>query len=123
MCLKFLQHEPTGGIVAAPTFGLPEWPGADRNWDYRYVWLRDAAFVIFAFLRIGFVDEATRSPTGWPAGASTSTAATGCTRCTAWTARHRMTQTELDHFAGYAGSRPVRIGNNAYPPGAARRPR
>jgi GH15 family glucan-1,4-alpha-glucosidase len=58
LCLKLLQDRSTGGIVAAPTFGLPEWPGAERNWDYRYVWLRDAAFVNFALLRIGLVDEA-----------------------------------------------------------------
>ncbi len=60
LCLKLLQHLPTGGIVAAPTFGLPEWPGGERNGDYRYVWLRDAAFVMFAFLRIGLIDEARR---------------------------------------------------------------
>ena len=57
--------QPTGGIVASPTFGLPEWPGADRNWDYRYVWLRDAAFVMFAMLRIGFVEECRAFACGW----------------------------------------------------------
>lgn len=114
LCLKLLQHQPTGGIVAAPTFGLPEWPGADRNWDYRYVWLRDAAFVIFAFLRIGFVDEATQF-THW--------LARRCVDIEAGNGLHPVyrldgtppdDEIELDHFAGYAGSRPVRIGNDAY---------
>lgn len=114
LCLKLLQHQPTGGIVAAPTFGLPEWPGAERNWDYRYVWLRDAAFVIFAFLRIGFVDEATEF-THW--------LARRCVDIGNGNGLHPVyrldgtppdDETELDHFAGYAGSRPVRIGNDAY---------
>ncbi len=114
LCLKLLQHEPTGGIVAAPTFGLPEWPGAERNWDYRYVWLRDAAFVIFAFLRIGFVDEAT---------AFTHWLARRCVDINAESGLHPVyrldgtppqDEQELGHLAGYAGSRPVRIGNAAY---------
>lgn len=114
LCLKLLQHQPTGGIVAAPTFGLPEWPGADRNWDYRYVWLRDAAFVIFAFLRIGFVEEATQF-TDW--------LARRCVDIDAGNGLHPVyrldgtppdDEIELGHLAGYADSRPVRIGNAAY---------
>ena len=114
LCLKLLQHQPTGGIVAAPTFGLPEWPGADRNWDYRYVWLRDAAFVIFAFLRIGFVDEAT---------AFTHWLARRCVDINAENGLHPVysldgtppdEEQELAHLSGYADSRPVRIGNAAY---------
>ena len=114
LCLKLLQHRPTGGIVAAPTFGLPEWPGAGRNWDYRYVWLRDAAFVVFALLRIGFVDEATLF-TDW--------LSRRCVDINNGAGLHPVYRLDgtppepeevLHHLAGYADSRPVRIGNAAY---------
>ena len=58
LTLKLLTHEPTGAIVAAATAALPEQIGGDRNWDYRYVWIRDAAFSMYALLRLGFTDEA-----------------------------------------------------------------
>src|SRR5262249_24336489 len=56
--LKTLPYRPTGGIVAAPTTSLPETPGAPRNWDYRYCWLRDATFTLLAFMNSGFLQEA-----------------------------------------------------------------
>jgi GH15 family glucan-1,4-alpha-glucosidase len=109
--LRTLTHGATGGIVAAPTTSLPEDFGGVRNWDYRYVWLRDAALTLQAFLACGYSDEARlwrdwllRAVAGDPADLQIMYTVDGA---------RELPERELDHLAGYAGSRPVRVGNGA----------
>ncbi|WP_241149698.1 glycoside hydrolase family 15 protein, partial [Pseudomonas viridiflava] len=67
LALKLLTSRKHGGIIAAATFGLPETPGGERNWDYRYTWIRDASFTVYAFMRLGYTDEA-NAFMGWMRG-------------------------------------------------------
>ena len=115
LTLKLLTHEPTGAIVSAPTMGLPEQLGGERNWDYRYVWLRDAAFSLYALLRLGFVDEA-EAFTGWLTDRVTEDhdGELGPLRVLyTIDGDSDLVEEELDHLSGYRGSRPVRVGNGA----------
>jgi len=109
--LRGLTHVDTGGIVAAPTTSLPEDFGGERNWDYRYCWLRDAALTLEALLAAGRADNAhhwrdwlLRAIAGDPDDMQVMYTVEG--------GRH-LPERELDHLAGYADSRPVRIGNRA----------
>ena len=113
--LKLLTHEPSGAIVASPTMGLPEQLGGQRNWDYRYVWLRDAAFSLYALLRLGFTAEA-GAFVGWLTDrfAEPRDGESGPLRVMyTIDGDAPPAETELTHLAGYRGSAPVLHGNGA----------
>ena len=113
LVLKLLTSSEYGSMVAALTFGLPEEIGGIRNWDYRYTWIRDAAFTVYAFLRLGHVEEA-NAFVRW-LGERQSRCGTDGTMHLMYTMDGRgvLTETELPHLRGYHGSVPVRIGNAA----------
>jgi GH15 family glucan-1,4-alpha-glucosidase len=110
--LKALTYEPTGGIVAAPTASLPEKLGGERNWDYRFCWLRDATFTLLALMNSGYTEEATawynwllRAAAGSPADMQIMYGIMGQRRLLEW---------EAGWLPGYEGAQPVRVGNAAH---------
>jgi GH15 family glucan-1,4-alpha-glucosidase len=110
--LKALTYGPTGGIVAAPTTSLPEKLGGQRNWDYRFCWLRDATFTLLALMNSGYTEEASawhswllRAVAGSPANMQIMYGIMGQRRLLEW---------EAGWLPGYEGARPVRVGNAAH---------
>jgi GH15 family glucan-1,4-alpha-glucosidase len=114
LVLKLLISREYGSLIAAPTFSLPEELGGVRNWDYRYTWLRDATFSLYALIRLGFTEEA-ESFIEWLKGRLSDDAERGPLQVMyGIDGRQKLDEVTLDHLCGYEQSRPVRIGNAAY---------
>jgi len=114
LTLKLLTSQKYGSIAAAGTFGLPEEIGGERNWDYRYTWIRDASFTLYGLIRLGYTAEA-RDFMGWLEARCQELNPDGSLQIMyGLDGRHKLEETVLDGLEGYRGSSPVRIGNAAY---------
>ena len=114
LVLKLLTDSRYGSLIAAPTFGLPEAIGGPRNWDYRYTWLRDSSFSLYALMRLGYTEEGRRF-NEWLKGRLRFDRAEGPLQVMyGIDGRAELPEYELDHLSGYRESKPVRIGNAAF---------
>jgi GH15 family glucan-1,4-alpha-glucosidase len=114
LALKLMVSQTHGSLVAAPTFGLPEGIGGERNWDYRYTWIRDASFTLYALIRLGYTEEA-GAFMRWIHDRCMDLNPDGSLQIMyGHDGRKTLTEEILPHLEGYRGSRPVRIGNGAY---------
>jgi GH15 family glucan-1,4-alpha-glucosidase len=114
LTLKLLMSQQHGSMIAAATFGLPEVIGGRRNWDYRYTWIRDAGFTVYAFMRLGYIEEAAGF-VDWVQALCTKMRGDGSLQIMYGVdGRADLHEETLEHLSGHQGSRPVRIGNGAY---------
>jgi GH15 family glucan-1,4-alpha-glucosidase len=114
LVLKLLTSSQYGSIIAAPTFGLPETVGGPRNWDYRYTWIRDASFTVYSMIRLGYTKEA-GTFMGWVEKLCTDIKeGERLGIMYSIDGKRQLKEYELDNFEGYKGSKPVRVGNDAY---------
>ena len=113
LALKLLTSAKHGSIVAAPTFGMPEEIGGVRNWDYRYTWIRDASFTVYALMRLGYRDEAAAYMKWIENRCSELKPGNPLQLMYGLDGCQDLAEIELKHLEGYRRSRPVRIGNAA----------